>query len=358
MIHERILIEIPHQPYPVYIGQDCYSNPEILFPHLRSKQVLVVSQESIATHYLPRLQSVLADFQCDVVYLPEGESFKNLEQWQRILDQLFTKKHDRNTTLIALGGGMVGDMTGFAAACYLRGVNYLHMPTTLIAQVDSAIGGKTAVNYAQGKNIIGVFHQPQCVIADLDFLTTLPLRDFVAGLAEVVKYGLIDDAEFFAWLEKNIDLLLARDKKALLHAITVSAKIKAKFIVEDEKECDQRRLLNFGHTFGHALEVANDYHILHGEAVTAGMEWATQLSMHVGWLTESASKRILLLLAKLKSRQGAISVPPAEMFIDFMQHDKKVQNGRLHFVLLKSIGQAVVTNDISDEQLTHLFRLG
>lgn len=356
MIHQKILIEVPGKHYPVYIGQGCYTQPEVLLPYLASKQVLIVTQASIAQHYLSPLQALLSGFQCDVLYLPEGEQYKNIEQWQRILDQLFAEQHDRHTTLIALGGGVVGDITGFAAACYLRGVNYLHLPTTLIAQVDSAIGGKTAVNHTQGKNIIGAFHQPRCVIADLDFLATLPMREYVAGLAEVVKYGLIHDADFFAWLANHIDDLLARDTASLLHAISTSATIKAKFVAEDEKENDQRRLLNFGHTFAHALEVANDYQILHGEAVTAGMEWATRLSMQMGWLAENQGETVLALLRKLKQHHSTIKTPSAEMFIQHMRHDKKIQRGQVHFVLLKSIGQAVVTGEITEDQLKNLLK--
>jgi len=337
------VVELFHQnqSYPIHIGQQWSAHPELLRKSITGKQVLIVTQSVLAATHLPVLQDILKAYQCDVYYLPEGEEHKNITQWQHILEVLLRQGHDRTTTLIALGGGVVGDITGFAAACYLRGVNYLQIPTTLIAQVDAAIGGKTAVNHALGKNMIGAFHQPRAVLIDVDFLKTLPQRDYQAGLAEVIKYGLIRDPVFFAWIEKNISALLAREDAAVLHAVKTSVRHKAEIVSLDEKEQGMRSLLNLGHTFGHALETANGYqHILHGEAVLIGMGLAAELSHTLGWLSTEDLERIKCLLQKITPKQSAYRFPMPDDWIELMHRDKKSRDGKLNFILLKSIGHA------------------
>jgi 3-dehydroquinate synthase len=349
-----ITLSLASQSYPIYVGKNIFTNRDMLLPHL-TKQVMIVTQQNIATLYLPKLLAALADYQCDVMYLPNGEQYKNMEHWQSILDNLILQRHERSTTLIALGGGVVGDMTGFAAACYLRGVGFIQIPTTLIAQVDAAIGGKTAINHANGKNMIGAFYQPSCVIADIDFLQTLSEREYRAGLAEVVKYGLIDDAEFFAWLEANMSLLLEKDEAAVLFAVQKSVSIKARIVSQDEKEQGLRSLLNFGHTFGHALEVANHYkEILHGEAVAVGMSMAAFLSQQLGWITHEDYQRIQALVNQIGCMSHLPRMPLPEDFVRLMQHDKKVEAGKIHFILLRAIGKAIKTSAVTEQQLNQV----
>jgi len=327
----------------IHIGHNILSDPDILLPFIQSKQVLIVTQQTIAQWYLKELQAILTGHQCDVIFLAEGEQYKNIEEWQKIISALVANKHERDTTLIALGGGMVGDMTGFAAACYQRGVNYIQIPTTLIGQVDSAIGGKTGINHPLGKNLIGAFYHPQCIIADVNTLTTLSDREFSAGLAEVVKYGLICDADFFGWLEKNIVSILAKDKNALLHIVRHCSAIKTKFVALDEKDHGERRLLNFGHTFGHALETLHGYQaILHGEAVAIGMIMAAQWSEKLGFISAADVLRIRNLLDECRIKMDLPSIPYADL-IEQMHRDKKVKNGELTLVLLEKIGKAVVS---------------
>jgi len=287
--------------------------------------------------------------------LPDGEKYKNLETLNTIFDTLLSKKHNRTTTLIALGGGVIGDMTGFAAACYQRGVNFIQLPTTLLAQVDSSVGGKTAVNHPMGKNMIGAFYQPQCVIADTGTLNTLDDRQLRAGLAEVIKYGLIADAPFFNWLEENINHLLDRDPEALAYAIERSCENKAKVVSLDEREGGVRAILNLGHTFGHAIETYQSYKDwLHGEAVSVGMVMAAKLSNALGWIPENDVSRTKELLLKCELPVSAPKDMSAEKFLELMSVDKKVLDGSLRLVLLKSIGHAVVTSDFDPNCLNTL----
>jgi 3-dehydroquinate synthase len=345
-------MDLHDKSYPIYVGQQLLATGQLLSPLIAGKQVLIVTQPDIAQFYLPLLKRVLQDYQCDTYFFPGGEEHKTIVQWQAILDALLQQGHERSTTLIALGGGVVGDITGFAAACYLRGVCYIQIPTTLIGQVDAAIGGKTAINHPQAKNIIGAFHQPQCVISDIDMLKTLPQRELVSGLAEVIKYGLICDTAFFSWLEQHIDALLQKDPQVLLHAIYTSARIKAEIVSADEKDQGLRNLLNLGHTFGHALEVMDAYQgLLHGEAVGLGMLLAAKLSMYLGWLAESDFHRISTLLHVAGLVNVNYVFPAPAEFIRVMMHDKKVQDGKLRLILLKGIGEAVLTSAISDQQL-------
>jgi 3-dehydroquinate synthase len=351
-MYQVIDVDLGAQSYPIYIGQNCYVERDILARHIHGRQVMIVTQEKIAQHYLPALQKALVDYHCDVCYVPDGEAHKNLQEWQNIIDALLHSDHERSTTIIALGGGMIGDLAGFAAACYLRGVKYLQIPTTLIAQVDAAIGGKTAVNHVLGKNLVGIFYQPQCVIADINTLMTLSQRDYVSGLAEVIKYALICDARFFVWLEENMPALLARESSALLYAIDTSARIKARIVEQDEKEQGLRSLLNLGHTFGHALETAATYSdIRHGEAVGVGLLIATQLSADLGWLAVVDAERVKNLLAAAGFKRQLFPLPEASEWLRLMRHDKKTQDGKLNLILLKKIGEAVMTSEVREEQV-------
>ena len=314
---------------------------------------MLVSNTVVADLYLDQALELFSDYHCDTVILPDGEAFKTLETLQAIFDQLLENRHDRTTTLVALGGGVVGDMTGFAAACYQRGVNFIQIPTTLLAQVDSSVGGKTAVNHPKGKNMIGAFHQPVCVLADINVLATLPDSEFSAGLAEVIKYGLIRDRSFFEWIEKNTDSLLRKETEILARAIEISCLHKAEIVAEDEKEQGVRALLNLGHTFGHAIEACQGYGSwLHGEAVAAGTVMAADLSCREGWLSDSDRQRIVLAIRALKLP----TEPPQEMtesqFRSAMSVDKKVQDGTLRLVLFKAIGDAIVTSKFSSGNLS------
>jgi 3-dehydroquinate synthase len=340
-------VELGQRSYPIYIGRDLLGRSDLVLPHLVARQVMIVSNETVAPLYLDSFTHALQGLHWDSVILPDGEQYKTWEVMHRIFDTLLEKKHNRTTTLVALGGGVVGDIAGFAAACYQRGVAFIQVPTTLLAQVDSSVGGKTGVNHALGKNMLGAFHQPRCVMADITTLDTLDDRQFVAGLAEVIKYGLIGDTPFFEWLEANIDALLAREPLTLAHAIERSCYNKALIVAADEKEVGRRALLNLGHTFAHAIETATGYvSWLHGEAVAAGMVLAAELSGRMGWLGSADIKRIGALLA----RSGLPVQPPAEIshrqFLELMAVDKKVIDKNLRFVLLKGIGHAVLSSDV------------
>jgi 3-dehydroquinate synthase len=289
--------------------------------------------------------------------LPDGEKYKTLDTLNTIFDALLTKKHNRTTTLVALGGGVIGDMTGFAAACYQRGVDFIQIPTTLLAQVDSSVGGKTAVNHPGGKNMIGAFYQPQCVVADTRTLNTLPDRELRAGLAEVIKYGLIADIDFFAWLERNIELLISRDAAALAYAIERSCENKAKVVSKDEREGGIRAILNFGHTFGHAIETFQSYRDwLHGEAIAAGMVMAAELSCLMGWISAEDVSRARNLIARSGLPITAPEAMTVDDFLELMSVDKKVLDGSLRLVLLKSIGEAVVTSSFDHKLLVQLLQ--
>jgi len=340
-------VPLPERSYPIYIGSSLLSQRELLTRHIAGRQVALVTNESIARlPYLAQLEQSLQDFELTRIILPDGEAYKHWQTLQRIFDGLLQARHERSTTLMALGGGVVGDMTGFAAACYQRGAHFIQVPTTLLAQVDSSVGGKTGINHPLGKNMIGAFYQPQAVVIDTSTLQTLPERELSAGLAEVIKYGLIADVDFLAFLESHMDALLARDEQALAQAISRSCAIKAQIVAQDERESGIRAILNLGHTFGHAIETHQGYGTwLHGEAVAAGTMMALQMSHELDWIDQAARNRAagLLLRAKLPI------APPADMTSDdFMRHmavDKKVQNGRLRLVLLKKPGKAVISAD-------------
>lgn len=341
MSYQTLEVKFNHSSYPIYVGEDIFAQEKLLAQHVLGHQVLIVSQENVADHYLSPLKQALHQFQCNEFFLPNGDSAKNLNEWQRILETLLHLGYERSCTLIALGGGVVGDITGFAAACYQRGVSYIQIPTTLMAQVDSSIGGKTAVNHPHGKNMIGVFHQPKCVIADVKLLETLPQEELISGLAEVIKYGLIADANFFAWLEENSSFMLKKNTAALLHAVSCSAAIKAEIVSMDEREHGIRALLNFGHTFGHALETACAYQgIRHGEAVALGMMIAAELSFLLRKMTAEDLIRIKQILGANHLLSVSQAFPSALEIIQLMKRDKKVQESKINLILLNGIGKA------------------
>lgn len=353
----EITVDLGDKSYPVFIGHGLIGQPGLFRKYIKSRQVMLVSNATVAPLYLERLKGTLADFNVDQVILQDGEPYKTLAVANDIFTHLLEKRYSRNCCLIALGGGVVGDITGFAAACYQRGVAYIQVPTTLLAQVDSSVGGKTAVNHQLGKNMIGAFHQPQAVIADVGVLTTLPDRELQAGLAEVIKYGLIRDHKFFGWLEEHIGKLLMRDDEALCYAIEVSCRNKAEVVAKDEKESGVRALLNLGHTFGHAIETGLDYkNWLHGEAVAAGMLMAADLSCRHGWIGIEVVNRIQDLLKKARL---PVKLPDAlnpSRMLEHMAVDKKARDGQLHLVLLKGIGEAFVTNQFDPEKLGETLR--
>ena len=342
---QTLTVALADRSYPIHIGSGLLNRPELILPHLKIPQAAIVTNTTVGPLYLDRVQSALTQAGVKIVpiLLPDGEVYKNGESLNHIYDALLQNRMERKATLIALGGGVIGDLTGFAAATYLRGVPFIQIPTTLLAQVDSSVGGKTGINHPLGKNMIGAFYQPQLVLADTDTLNTLPERELSSGIAEIIKYGLISDHPFFEWLEANMQQLLARDPQALTYAIQRSCQNKAAVVAADEREAGQRALLNLGHTFGHAIETGMGYGAwLHGEAVGVGMLMAAVLSQHLGWLSAPDVQRIRALLVQARLPQSAPNFGH-EKYLDLMGLDKKVEGGKLRFVLLKAIGAAVVS---------------
>lgn len=351
---QTLTVDLGDRSYPIHIGPGLLDQAGLIAPHLAQKRVMVVTNTTVAPLYLARLTATLEDAGVKVakVVLPDGEAYKTWETLNLIFDALLTDRAERKTTLIALGGGVIGDMTGFAAACYQRGVPFVQIPTTLLSQVDSSVGGKTGINHPLGKNMIGAFYQPKVVLADTDTLKTLPARELSAGLAEVIKYGLIWDAGFLAWLETNMAKLRALDEAAITHAIHRSCEIKAQVVGEDEREGGLRAILNLGHTFGHAIETGMGYGVwLHGEAVGAGMVMAAQASQRMGWLSDAdvARTRAIIRAAGLPDVAPDLGV---DKYLEYMGHDKKVEGGKMRFVLLKKLGEAVITGDVPTDVLT------
>jgi 3-dehydroquinate synthase len=346
-----LTVELGDRSYPILIGPGLLSAHEIVARHVAAREIALISNSIVAPLYAERLQQAFRGRKLIEVVLPDGEQYKTLDSASRVFDVLMANRVARDAAVVALGGGVIGDLAGFVAACFQRGVDLIQVPTTLLAQVDSSVGGKTAVNHPGGKNMIGAFYQPHAVIADTDTLSTLPDRELRAGLAEVIKYGLICDAAFFGWIESNIDALLARDVGALTHAIHRSCEIKAQIVGRDEREQGERALLNLGHTFGHAIESATGYvEWLHGEAVAAGLLMATDMSGRIGGVTPDTVAR----LRRLLERAGLpLRAPPigAARALDFMRVDKKIQGGRIRLVLLQALGRAVVTGDYPDSVL-------
>ena len=348
----ELTVQLGDRSYPIYIGRGLLGSGDLYAKLVSTSRLMIVTNTTVEKLYLEKLKSALPDAEILVHVLPDGEKYKTLASLNDLITELLRNKFDRSSCLIALGGGVIGDLTGFAAACYQRGIKFLQIPTTLLAQVDSSVGGKTAVNHPLGKNMIGAFHQPCGVIADVDVLLTLPDRELSAGLAEVIKYGLIRDREFFGWLEKNMDALVAREASALEYAIERSCLNKAEVVAADEREAGLRAILNLGHTFGHAIETGLNYEqLLHGEAVAIGMLMAAEMSRRLGWLKQDEVKRIKALLEKA----GLPAEFPAQAreldMRELMSVDKKVRSGKLNLVLLQEIGQAVITHDFKESVL-------
>ena len=355
---KKIIVELGERSYPIYTGSDLLDKENLFTENIKSKQVMVVSNTTVAPLYLEKVMQSLKGFDVASVILADGEQYKTLDAVNDIITALLEKRFSRNSCLVALGGGVIGDITGFAAACYQRGIDFVQIPTTVLAQVDSSVGGKTGVNHAAGKNMIGAFHQPQAVIADTSVLDTLDDREVSAGLAEVVKYGLIRDARFFDWLEENISSLINRDSEALAYIIEQSCRNKADIVAEDERESGVRALLNLGHTFGHAIETGLGYGTwLHGEAIALGMLMAADLSHRMGWVEKEVCERIESMLLKLNL---PVTLPEAfdpEQMRELMSVDKKAKDGVLFLILLKGIGEAVETDEFDEgllmETLNH-----
>jgi 3-dehydroquinate synthase len=350
-LHERVDIALGERSYPILIGPRLLEDAPLLGRYITARSLLIVTNETIAPLYLAKLQSALQGRRVATLVLPDGEQHKTLESFSRIVDALVAERMNRDAAAVALGGGVIGDMVGFAAACYQRGIDYVQMPTTLLAQVDSSVGGKTGVNHPRGKNMIGAFHQPRVVLADTSTLHTLPPREYRAGMAEVVKYGFIRDAAFLQWIEANVERLIAREDAAVIHAVRRSCEIKADVVGQDEREQGLRAILNLGHTFGHAIETALGYgNWLHGEAIAAGMAMAADMSTRLGWLQPAEHDRVVQLLTRL-----GLPVAPARIGAqrgrELMGMDKKVLGGRIRLVLLQGLGRAAVADDYPEQAL-------
>ena len=349
-------VELGDRTYPIYIGSGLLAGGDLLCKHVPGNTALVVTNETVAPLYLDRVVAALSEggeIRVETVVLPDGEEHKNVDVLMKVFDKALDARLDRQTTFVALGGGVIGDMTGFAAASYQRGVHFVQIPTTVMAMVDSSVGGKTGVNHPAGKNMIGAFYQPRCVLIDTDTLSTLPDREYASGMAEVVKYGLIRDADFFEWQERNVDALMARDGDVVVRAIERSCVNKAEVVALDEKEGGVRATLNLGHTFGHAIETGIGYgEWLHGEAVSVGMVMAADMSERLGWTDESIARRTLDLLKKFNLPVDVPECMTVETFEKLMAVDKKAANGKLRLILLKGdLGGCVFTADFDKRVL-------
>ena len=345
-------VDLGERSYPIYIDENIFANKDIYQRHISGKKVLIVTDDNVAPVYLTSLLDALSSFDCKHLTLPAGEAQKHLATVSKIYDSLMENRFDRNCTVVALGGGVIGDIAGFAAASYQRGVAFVQVPTTLLAQVDSSVGGKTGVNHPLGKNMIGAFHQPTCVIADTGTLKTLPERELRAGLAEVIKYGLINDQPFFDWIDQHLQSLLALDNHHLTEAVERCCANKAKIVAADERESGLRALLNLGHTFGHAIETAQGYgNWLHGEAIAAGMCLAAGFSHDLELVTDAERDRTIATFEKA----GLPVTPPADMTAEqclkLMLNDKKVRDSKLTLVLMRGIGESFLSNDFDQQQL-------
>lgn len=351
---QTLYVELGDRRYPIFIGSQL-DPKHLLAPYILGKQVIIVSNETVAPLYLAHYEKALLDLDKNVAtcILPDGEKYKNIEHLNQIFNALLESGFNRDCTVLALGGGVIGDMAGFASACFQRGVYFIQVPTTLLSQVDSSVGGKTGINHPLGKNMIGAFQQPQVVLADMSQLATLPDRELSAGLAEVIKYALLCDKEFLVWLEANMEALIARDEALLAEAVYRSCAHKARIVANDEKEQGERALLNLGHTFGHAIESYLGYgEWLHGEAVATGMVMAADLSQRMGWISVDDLERTKKIISRA---QLPIICPkiPLDEFLAFMSHDKKVLNGQLRLILLKKLGQAIITKDFNVDAMQH-----
>ena len=342
-----IKVNLQDRSYPITIGSALLSDDFNSDKWIQGKDCLIVTNETVAPLYLDVMKSNIDDKTIEVITIKDGENYKTIDTWSKIIDKLTAMRANRDTTIIALGGGVLGDIAGFAAATFMRGLPFIQVPTTLLAQVDSSVGGKTGVNHKEGKNLIGSFYQPAMVISDIDVLSTLPDREYKCGLAEIIKYGAIYDVDFFAWLESNMPELLIRAPEKLIYAISRSCQIKANIVGEDEFEIGKRAILNFGHTFGHALENIMGYgELLHGEAVAIGMIIASKLSP-----INSLERNRLISLIKSANLPHKIELNDEKQMLDVMKTDKKVKNKKLRFVLLRSLGEAFVEEDLSEKEI-------
>ena len=347
---QTLYVELGERRYPIFIGSDLDPNA-LLEPYIHGRQVMIVSNETVAPLYLARYVAAIEALGKTVAtcILPDGEKYKNIEHLNLIFDALLASGFNRDCTVLALGGGVIGDMAGFASACFQRGVYFIQVPTTLLSQVDSSVGGKTGINHPLGKNMIGAFQQPQVVLADMSQLKTLPPRELSAGLAEVIKYALLGDADFLAWLEQHMDALVKGDEAALAEAVYRSCAHKARIVANDEKEQGERALLNLGHTFGHAIESYLGYgEWLHGEAVATGMVMAADLSQRMGWISAEDVERTKNIISRANLPIVCPQIP-LDQFLAYMAHDKKVLNGQLRLVLMKQLGQAIITKEFDLE---------
>lgn len=354
---KTLQVELQERSYPIWIGSGTLNDRSLWEKALAPGRVVVVTNTTVGPLYAKALQAQLHALgrEAVVITLPDGEEYKTWEHLNTIFDGLMGHRIERGETLVALGGGVIGDMAGFAAACYQRGMRFVQVPTTLLSQVDSSVGGKTAINHPLGKNMIGAFYQPAAVVIDIDLLGTLPDRELSAGLAEVIKYGCILDLEFFQWLEANMDALLGRDAMALAHAIYRSCELKAQVVAGDERESGQRAILNFGHTFGHAIEAGLGFGTwLHGEAVGCGMVLASDLSQRLGGIDAAMRDRIVALIARAKL---PVDPPdwPAQQYLQWMSHDKKSKAGRVRYVVLRSMGEATI-EPVDDALVTEVLQ--
>jgi len=348
-------VDLGDRSYPIYIDSNLLSEKQLLSKHIRAKRVCIVSNTVVAPLYLEKLKVQLTEYSVDEIILPDGEAEKSLANFDKIMSHLLTNGHGRDTTLIALGGGVIGDITGFAAACYQRGIDFIQVPTTVLSQVDSSVGGKTAINHPLGKNMVGAFYQPKAVIIDIDSLITLPAREFNAGMAEVIKYGILGDGEFFSWLELNCEQIKLGDQSKLIEMIQVCCQCKADIVSADETEAGVRALLNLGHTFGHAIEAEQGYgNWLHGEAVSTGMVLAAKLAVAMNLLEVSDLRRI----EKLLSYFDLPLLAPENMgfgeFIKHMRRDKKNLAGILRLIIPTAIGQSEMRDDIKEDMLQQI----
>ncbi len=345
-------LDLGTRSYPIYIDSGLFNNSDLFSSHIRNKRVCIVTNTIVAPIYLAQIKEKLANFDIDEVILPDGEAEKNLANFERIMSHLLTNEHGRDTTLIALGGGVIGDITGFAAASYQRGIDFVQVPTTLLSQVDSSVGGKTAVNHPLGKNMIGAFYQPKAVIIDIDSLATLPEREFNAGMAEVIKYGILGDYDFFVWLEQNVASIKAGDKDTLSEMIEKCCQCKADIVASDETEAGVRALLNLGHTFGHAIEAEQGYgNWLHGEAVATGMVLAAKLAIVMNLLEVSALCRIESLINVFDLPLIAPTTMGFDDFVRHMRRDKKNIGGKLRFIVPTAIGKSEIRDDVTVQML-------
>ncbi len=344
-------VNLEDRSYPIYIGSDISLDNELYSKHINSKKIALITNEQIADLYLSEISQTLKTFDLKTLVLPEGETEKNLETIGKAAEFLSDNGIDRDSSIIAFGGGVIGDITGFVASSYMRGIKFLQVPTTLLAQVDSSVGGKTGVNISRGKNLIGAFYQPSAVIADTKYLNSLEPKRLSEGLAEVIKYGLIRDEDFFVWLSKNTSRILALEPEVMAHLIERCCQIKAEIVSEDEREGSIRAILNYGHTFGHAIESLTDYSVYtHGEAVSIGMVMAASMAERMGMLSKDDKKDIINLLESVNLPTEKPSLNSND-FLKSMKRDKKAQDGEIRLILLEGIGRAIISNDYPNEIL-------